>query len=101
MLAYVRSHVEEDDDDEKKINMTAFREHFKKWCYKEGHDKLAKISSQSFWPALRRVLDSEGYIYRKIKDNKQFIKGIRVKGLNDGTSIRNNFGTIDDFFGDM
>ena len=82
MLAYVRSNVEEDEEAEK-INMSRFREHYQNWCREEGHEKLAKISAQTFWDTLRRVLKSEGFVYRKFKADKQFIKGIRVKGLND------------------
>ena len=100
MLAYVRSNVEEDKEAEK-INMTDLREHYQKWCRDEGHEKLARISAQNFWDTLRRVLKSEGFVYRKFKDNKQFIKGILVKGLNDRNNKREDSETIDDFFGDM
>ena len=100
MLAYVRSHVEEDEE-ARKINMTELRENYQRWCRDEGHKKAAEITSQSFWTTLKRILDSEGITYSKFKDNKQYIRGIRVRGLNNETSGRGSTADSDDLMLDL
>jgi putative DNA primase/helicase len=95
MLEYVRLNIKENAEAEK-VNTTTLRGHFKHWCEAEGHDKFIKISSQTFWTQLKRVLENEGIVYEKIKADKHYIKGISVKGLNDEPQKRQSRMTIKD-----
>jgi putative DNA primase/helicase len=95
MLEYVRLNIKEDTEAER-VNTTVLRGHFKNWCETEGHDKFTKISPQSFWSQLKRVLEDKGIIYEKVKADKHYIKGIKVKGLNDGLKKRRPRQTLKD-----
>jgi putative DNA primase/helicase len=89
MLEFVRNYIKENMEAEK-VSTTALRSHFQGWCEREGHDRFSKISSQTFWTQLKRVLENEGIYYEQVKANKRYIKGIKVKGLNDEPKKRRN-----------
>jgi putative DNA primase/helicase len=97
-LTFVREYITEDEKAEK-VNMTELREMFQNWCRDEGHSHLEKISAPRFFDEMKRIFSLEGIPFRKQKSNKQYLTGIKVKGLNDKReSDESNEDTFDDSF---
>jgi putative DNA primase/helicase len=98
MLAFVRDFVSEDEEAEP-LNMTALREHFRKWCNREGHTNMAKIAGNTFWGLLKKVLDKERINYTKKEKGSRDLRGVTVKGLNDKKTAKTP-DDLDDIFND-
>jgi putative DNA primase/helicase len=81
-LEFVRQLVTENPNAEP-VNVTTLWHYYKKWCDDEGYQNAKKVAQKTFGEAIRRVFEDEGILYDKRKNNKWFLHGIVVQGLND------------------